>query len=89
MLRSSFAAFLIILITNVFVASQTAPQKPDVPQLGKATVRQVISAMTVEEKAKLLVGMGMDLTIPGFPGIDPEDKNTPEKVPGAAGRSGR
>jgi len=28
------------------------------PQLGKATIQQVIAAMTLEEKAKLLVGAG-------------------------------
>ena len=28
------------------------------PQLGKATIKQVVAAMTLEEKAKLLVGAG-------------------------------
>src|SRR6266849_4947699 len=31
------------------------------PQLGKASVKQVIAAMTLEEKAKLAVGMGFKM----------------------------
>nr|HQU82765.1 glycoside hydrolase family 3 protein [Pyrinomonadaceae bacterium] len=53
-------------------------------RLGKNSVQEVVNAMTTEEKVKLLVGMGMN--IPGFP-IDPDDAKTPEKVPGAAGRT--
>lgn len=50
-------------------------------------MKEVIGAMTTEEKAKLLVGMGMNLNIPGLLMIDPADKQIPEKVPGAAGRT--
>lgn len=57
------------------------------PQLGKDDVKQVIASMTLEEKARLLVGMGSELPIPGLTWIDPEDKKVPEKVPGAAGRT--
>ncbi|UCG89352.1 MAG: glycoside hydrolase family 3 C-terminal domain-containing protein [Gemmatimonadota bacterium] len=57
--------------------------------------------MTVEEKVKVLVGMGFILNIPAppeadsgeapafpmLPQMDPEDAKVPEKVPGAAGRT--
>lgn len=59
----------------------------DAPQLGKSPVDDVINAMTTEEKARLLVGMGFAMDIPGLPPMDPEDKKIPEKVPGAAGRT--
>lgn len=37
---------------------------PSVPQLGEASIDDVIGAMTVEEKVHLIVGTGMD----GFSG---------------------
>src|SRR5215212_5351869 len=57
------------------------------PRLGKSGVKEVVAAMTLEEKASLLVGMGANLPIPGFQTMSAEDKATPEKVPGAAGRT--
>lgn len=59
----------------------------DVPLLGDAPLADVIAAMTTEEKARLLVGMGMDADLPGVPGMAPEDAAIPERVPGAAGRT--
>ena len=59
----------------------------DVPRLGESPVEDVIEAMTVEEKARLLVGMGFAANVPGMPPMDPEDAKIPEKVPGAAGRT--
>jgi beta-glucosidase len=60
------------------------------PQLGKATLKEVVAALTTEEKVKLVVGMGFYPS--GFPaGMlppgDPGDREVPEKVPGAAGRT--
>jgi beta-glucosidase len=43
----------------------------DVPQLGKSSVQQVIAAMTLEEKAKLVAGMGFKM-----PGMPPAQKKT-------------
>lgn len=57
------------------------------PQLGTSPLKEVINAMTTREKARLLVGMGFSANIPGLPQMDPEDKQIPEKVPGAAGRT--
>jgi len=64
------------------VSGQSQP-----PQLGTSSVREVVAAMTLEEKASLLVGMGYNLNIPDLPAVSPEDKSIPEKVPGAAGRT--
>ncbi|MDR1938783.1 MAG: glycoside hydrolase family 3 C-terminal domain-containing protein [Tannerellaceae bacterium] len=52
-----------------------------VPQLGKAPVDKVLGAMTPEEKASLLVGVGM----PGFGGNSAVVGETQSLVPGAAG----
>ncbi|MGI4750557.1 MAG: glycoside hydrolase family 3 C-terminal domain-containing protein [Janthinobacterium lividum] len=76
--------------------------KNPVPQLGKNTVKEVVAAMTLPEKARLVVGMGFkmpgmpppkkgdttSMDIGGFklPPSDPDAYNIPEKVPGAAGR---
>ncbi|NCD69586.1 glycoside hydrolase family 3 C-terminal domain-containing protein [Mucilaginibacter agri] len=69
----------------------SAQKKPaaTLPQLGKSPVKDVVAAMTVEEKVKLIVGMGFNIEgiPPGMlPPIDPAD-NIAEKVVGAAGRS--
>jgi len=57
------------------------------PQLGKASVKQVISAMTLEEKASLVVGTGMNLgfDLPGTPG----GGDQPPEMPGAPGAGER
>jgi len=52
------------------------------PQLGKSSIKEVVAAMTLEEKAKLVVGMGMK--IPGVP-TGGAVGETQDKVPGAAG----
>ncbi|QDA61570.1 glycoside hydrolase family 3 C-terminal domain-containing protein [Hymenobacter jejuensis] len=75
------------LLCSSFLASA---QAQTAPQLGKAPLKEVIAALTPEEKVKLVVGMGFYPA--GFPeGIlppsDPEDRKVPEKIPGAAGRT--
>ena len=52
-----------------------------VPQLGKDSLDKVIAAMTIEEKAHLLIGTGMS----GNTGDDPVIGMTQNIVPGAAG----
>lgn len=54
---------------------------PGVPQLGKASLDEVIGAMTLEEKAHLVVGTGMA----GFSGDSAVIGATKKLVPGAAG----
>ena len=51
------------------------------PQLGKDSLDKVIAAMTIEEKAHLLIGTGMS----GNTGNDPVIGMTQNIVPGAAG----
>ncbi len=51
------------------------------PQLGKDSIDDVIAAMTIEEKARLIIGTGMS----GTTGNDPVIGATQNIVPGAAG----
>lgn len=72
-IRLRLAAAL-LLIPGVTAWAQNAPQ------LGKAPLKDVVAAMTTQEKAQLVVGMGWG-NRPGAPSA------VPEKVPGAAGRT--
>jgi beta-glucosidase len=77
---------IIIVLLTLTTTNVTCGQNP-APQLGKNSVKEVVAAMTLEEKVKLLVGMGFNLDIPGLPPIEEEDRRTPERVVGAAGRT--
>jgi beta-glucosidase len=69
-------------------ASTTVVQTVQVPQLGKNTLKEVVKAMTLDEKTDLVTGMGF--TIPGMPPLAPmsaADAASPEKVAGGAGRT--
>ena len=48
-------------IVAAFILPSTLFAQEQAPQLGKASVKQVIAAMTLEEKAKLVVGMGFKM----------------------------
>ncbi|HVW12574.1 MAG TPA: glycoside hydrolase family 3 C-terminal domain-containing protein [Mucilaginibacter sp.] len=91
------------LMLGVMVGFHASAQQKSagLPQLGKSPIRDVIKAMTLEEKAKLVVGMGFRMPAAprrrndtsrraanafNLPQPDPAD-NIPEKVPGAAGRT--
>ena len=76
-MRNKLLVFLIISSMGLISFSQTAPQ------LGKDPVAKVIGAMTLEEKASLVVGMGMRMNFPGTGG--PVVGQTQELVSGAAG----
>jgi len=69
---------LLFFIAGIIISCNTNKA----PQLGKASVDEVVKAMTLEEKVQLLVGGGM-------PGISPGDSTvvgeTHKLVPGAAG----
>jgi beta-glucosidase len=84
--KSSFVIQLIV--TALFLASGRAPlaQKTEL-QLGRDNLKSVIAAMSIEEEAKLLVGMGYYLDISGLEQRSEQDKKTPERVVGAAGRT--
>ena len=78
------AVMLAVVMLVIFRRVET---QNTAPQLGKNSVKEVVAAMTTEEKVKLLVGMGFNADIPGLPGPTEEDKKIPEKVQGAAGRT--
>lgn len=54
---------------------------PKVPQLGKSSLDKVVGAMTLEEKARFVIGTGME----GFSGGGAVVGSTQKQVPGAAG----
>ena len=85
--RAFSAACLVATLSVCGLPAVTVTAQSPAPRLGRSSVKEVVAAMTVEEKASLLVGMGMNLDIPGLPAVAPEDKAIPEKVPGAAGRT--
>ncbi|MCR8559453.1 glycoside hydrolase family 3 C-terminal domain-containing protein [Mucilaginibacter sp. BJC16-A38] len=62
--RLSAGLLVLLCAIQLSVNAQDKAKKP-VPQLGKATLRQVINAMTLQEKSKLVVGMGFKM--PGVP----------------------
>lgn len=74
------AASITLLVTSSLFA-QTRDSK-SLPQLGKNNLKEVVDAMTLEEKVKLVVGMGMKMPGANASGAVGE---TQDKVPGAAG----
>lgn len=69
------------LFTMALAATTFLACGPSVPQLGKASLDDVIAAMTLEEKAHFVVGTGMA----GFSGDSAVIGETRKLVPGAAG----
>ncbi len=79
-----------VVVPQTTQSTTQTPPSVKLPQLGKNSIKEVIKAMTLEEKVSLCYGMGF--TFPGappgmLPPISPEDAASPEKVPGAAGRT--
>jgi beta-glucosidase len=85
--RAVIAAITLFALTTTTQLGNTPPPQNTAPQLGKNSVKEVVANMTTAEKVSLLVGMGFNLLIPGIPWPSEEDRRTPEKVPGAAGRT--
>jgi len=61
----SVASAALLALCGLSQLTVDAQAKKTVPQLGKSSLKQVIAAMTVEEKSKLVVGMGFKM--PGVP----------------------
>jgi beta-glucosidase len=72
----------LFLFALISVPVALIAQNKLVPQLGKSSVKEVIAAMTLEEKATLVVGNGFDM--PGL-STGPVIGQTKDKVAGAAG----
>ena len=62
------------LSLSLFSSGLGAQIKNPLPQLGRSGIRQVIAAMTLQEKARLVVGMGFK-----FPGVPPPPKGEAPK----------
>ncbi len=73
----SFTFLLFVLVCRV--VAQTGSDKL-LPQLGKNSLKEVVSAMTLEEKAKLVVGMGFRM--PGMPPPSANRRDTGTNVGG-------
>ncbi|MDL2305724.1 beta-glucosidase, partial [Bacteroides sp. OttesenSCG-928-D19] len=69
---------ILIILTSALIFASCAEK---VPKLGKAPVDDVIAAMTLDEKVKLLIGTGMA----GLTGDSAVVGETKSLVPGAAG----
>ncbi|MGD0582613.1 MAG: glycoside hydrolase family 3 C-terminal domain-containing protein [Bacteroidales bacterium] len=75
--------FCLFLCSGYFSA---IAQTQSLPQLGKDPVNEVIKAMTLEEKATLVVGDGFYMPGMSFPGMsNQEPTGGHKKVPGCAG----
>jgi beta-glucosidase len=85
---TSFPLVTLAALLVIPAASAHAQQRP---QLGKSSIAEVVGAMTVDEKVRLLVGMGMNFGPPPSAeedsGAAPPAPTAPPKVPGAAGRT--
>jgi len=79
--------YTLLTLATVLLSPMSSASTQQPPQLGEDPIADVVAAMTVEEKVRLLVGMGFSMDMPFLPPIDPEDAKIPEKVPGAAGRT--
>jgi beta-glucosidase len=79
MKKITFIAILSLFLTMGFSL------RAQVPQLGKNPVNEVVAAMTLEEKASLVVGNGFYTPGLKIPGMSTEPKEEQKKVPGVAG----
>lgn len=95
-MRNPYRTVIIAFLFAGFLAPASLLQA-QTPQLGQDPVSDVVQAMTLQEKAKIVIGMGWSLP-PLPPGaelpdwlknreIDPDAKKYPAKVQGAAGRT--
>jgi beta-glucosidase len=66
--KTAIAVFVMVFSTIQLTVH--AQGKQPVPQLGKSSLREVVKAMTVQEKSKLVVGMGFKM-----PGVPPPKKD--------------
>ncbi|ASU32073.1 glycosyl hydrolase [Mucilaginibacter xinganensis] len=66
-MKINYKAVPLLALFSLFQLTAGAQQsaKKALPQLGKSTLKQVINAMTLQEKSKLVVGMGFKM--PGMP----------------------
>ena len=78
----------LLVVTNITLCSSQQVNKSDLPQLGKAPVSKIVAAMTLEEKASLVVGYRAANNVSGTQGTTqttPAPVPAPSLVQGAAG----
>jgi beta-glucosidase len=78
----------IVFISALYLlcCSPIHAQNQPIPQLGRNPVGEVVAAMTLEEKAGIMVGNGFYIPGMSVPGLSPADiKEEQKKVPGVAG----
>lgn len=73
-------AIVLFAVSGLFQLDAHAQSTKPVPQLGKSSLKAVINAMTLEEKSKLVVGMGFRM-----PGMRPPKKGEKQKAPDIGG----
>jgi beta-glucosidase len=87
MMKKTIFSRWFVVISIIAASTPAALAQTTTPQLGKSPLKDVVAAMTTEEKVSLLVGMGMSLDVQGLPLASEPDRKASEKVPGAAGRT--
>ena len=71
-MNGNIKGVIVAVIASLGLAALSSPaQKASLPQLGKSPVSEVIAAMTLEEKAALVVGTGMRMAGPAPAGAAP------------------
>ena len=78
--NGSYLLVVLLMISSLPILAQNSN-----PQLGKSPVNEVIKAMSLEEKANLLVGRGMYVPGMEMPGDPTEPNEAQKRVTGAAG----
>lgn len=78
---------VLLPVLTVLLTGISLVDADEIPQLGKSPVRDVVAAMTQEEKVRFVMGTGIK-----FPGLPPAMQRpavgeTSESVPGAAGNT--
>jgi beta-glucosidase len=73
------------LIVTFAINNATLMAQNTIPQLGKSSISEVVKAMTLEEKASILVGQGMYVPGMPMPGATTTPTDAQKRVTGAAG----
>ena len=73
------------LLTILMMGTLSSFAQTTLPQLGKSPIEEVVKAMTLEEKAGILVGQGMYVPGMPMPGAPSTPTDAQKRVTGAAG----
>ena len=88
-MKRNFGPVVVAIFASLCLAALSSPaQKPPLPQLGKSPMAGVIAALTLEEKAALVVGAGTRMggptpgaAAPSVPGAKPAADKPPATPP--------